>query len=169
MNIQNSISKDIDEIFTFYKSATELQKSFGMVQWPVFDRAMVESEINENRQWKLIIDNRIVCIWATTFDDPEIWGEKNNDPSVYIHRIATHQDFKGNNLVKEIVSWAVNYAKINHKNYVRLDTIGGNLKLIQHYQNCGFDYLGLTKIENSQNLPAHYFNATVSLFEIKIG
>lgn len=168
MEIQNSSISDIDVIFEYYHNATQLQKSLKKVQWPVFDRTMVETEIVENRQWKLIIDQQIACVWATTFDDPEIWGDKNNDPSVYIHRIATHQGFKGNNLVKKIVKWAIEHAKTNGKTYVRLDTIGGNEKLIQHYQSCGFDYLGLTKIEDAKNLPAHYYNATVSLFEIKV-
>jgi hypothetical protein len=168
MEIKNSSIEDIEQIFKFYQSATELQKSLGKVQWPVFDRVLVETEVVEKRQWKLIIEGEIACIWATTFDDPEIWGDKNTDPSVYIHRIATHSSFKGNNLVKEIVKWAIGYAKTNHKAYVRLDTIGGNQKLIDHYQNCGFDYLGLKKIEDSKNLPAHYHNATISLFEIKL-
>lgn len=169
MQIVNCTLNDIDEIFSFYSNASALQKSLNKAVWPVFSRDMVETELLENRQFKLLIDGRTACIWAITFDDPEIWGEKNNDPSVYIHRIATHPDFRGRDLVKEIVNWAINFAKANQKHFIRLDTIGGNEKLIQHYQSCGFDYLGLTKIEDSVNLPSHYHNATVSLFEIKAG
>ena len=168
MHIVNCTLNDIDEIFSFYSNASTLQKSLNKVVWPVFSRVLVETELTENRQFKLLIDSKTACIWAITFDDPEIWGEKNNDPSVYIHRIATHADFRGKDLVKEIVNWAIDFAKANQKLYVRLDTIGGNQKLIEHYQNCGFNYLGLTKMETFENLPAHYHNATVSLFEIPV-
>ena len=54
---------------------------------------LIEKEISENRQWKLIIDDQIACIWATTDSDPQIWGDKNNDPSIYIHRITIHGNF----------------------------------------------------------------------------
>lgn len=168
MQIVNCTLNDIDEIFSFYSNASALQKSLNKVVWPVFSRDMVEKELAENRQFKLLINGKIACIWAITFDDPEIWGEKNNDPSVYIHRIATHPDFRGKDLVKEIVEWAIAFAKANQKHFIRLDTIGGNEKLINHYQKCGFNYLGLTKMETFENLPEHYHNATVSLFEIPI-
>ncbi|MDB5030881.1 GNAT family N-acetyltransferase [Mucilaginibacter sp.] len=166
MEIKNSTSEDIDEIFKFYKAATDYQKTKSVVHWPEFDRKFIETEIFENRQWKIMIDNQIACIWATTFSDPEIWEEKNKDPSVYIHRIATNQDFKGRNLVGEIVQWAKNYAWVNDKKYIRMDTVGYNTGLIDYYQKCGFDFLGLSKLKNTKGLPAHYDNATVSLFQI---
>ena len=49
-----------------------------------------------------------------------------------------------------------------------MDTCGENKKLIQHYQNCGFDFLGIKKLENASNLPSHYHNADVCYFEIKL-
>jgi ribosomal protein S18 acetylase RimI-like enzyme len=112
--------------------------------------------------------NKIACIWATTFNDPQIWEEKNDDPSVYIHRIATNPDFRGQNLVGQIVNWVKNYAVENQKNYVRMDTVGDNPGLIKYYTKCGFDFLGLLKLKNTTGLPAHYHNATVSLFQMTL-
>ena len=110
--------------------------------WPEFDRDEVEREIEERRQWKMVIDNQIACIWSTTFDDPLIWEVQNADPAVYIHRIATHPAFRGNNLVSKIVQWAVKYAKTYNKRFVRMDTVGRNEKLIGHYEKCGFSFWG---------------------------
>ena len=168
MNIQNSTINDHAFIFELYEIATAYQKERYEVSWPSFDPQMVTSEILENRQFKLLIDGQIACVWAITYDDPLIWEEKNIDPSIYIHRIATNPNFRGQNFVKIIVDWAKAFAKKEHKNYIRLDTVGENIKLISHYTKCGFDFVGLLKLKNTKDLPAHYHNATVSLFEIQI-
>jgi len=75
-NIKNSTANDIDEIFRLYAIATDFQKSKFRVHWPEFKRELIEMEITEERQWKMIIDGCIACIWATTFSDPQIWGER---------------------------------------------------------------------------------------------
>ncbi|CAM3999286.1 GNAT family N-acetyltransferase [Flavobacterium branchiophilum] len=166
--IENSNSNDIDEIFRLYQMATNFQKTRFTVHWPDFDRKIIESEISENKQWKIIIDGKMACVWATTFNDPQIWEEKNEDPAVYIHRIAANPEFRGQNFVLQIVEWAKRYAEENHKQFVRMDTVGNNLGLITYYTKCGFEFLGLLKLKNTEGLPAHYDNATVSLFELKI-
>lgn len=90
------------------------------------------------------------------------------DEIFYIHRIATNPDFRGQNLVGQIVEWVKSYAEENQKQFTRMDTIGDNPGLINCYKKCGFDFLGLLKLKNSKGLPAHYDNATVSLFQMTI-
>ena len=168
MEIQNSSIEDVDFILELFRSATAYQKERFISHWPEFDREMVESEILENRQWKMIIHGEVVCIWATTFSDPLIWEDKDIDPSVYIHRITTNPNFRGKGLVKKIVEWSKNYATQNGMNFVRMDTVGENHKLIEHYTACGFDFLGLSRLKNTDGLPQHYHNAVVCLFELKL-
>ena len=169
MKIKNSTSEDIETIFKLYASATVYQKTkFISNIWPEFERSLVETEINEQRQFKLLIDNDIVCIWAITFEDPFIWEEKDKDPSIYIHRIATNPNFRGQNFVKHIVGWAKPFAQKNNKQFIRLDTCGRNTSLIEYYKNCGFTFQGFHKIKNFENLPSHYHEAEVCFFEIKL-
>jgi predicted acetyltransferase len=168
MKIENSTNRDITEIFRLYKAATDFQKTKYIMHWPKFELSLIEKEIEENRQWKITINGQVACIWATTFDDPQIWEEKNIDPAVYIHRIATNPEFRGQNLVSTIIEWAKDHAKENGKRFVRLDTVGENEGLISHYQKFGFNYLGLYNLNNTDQLPAHYHNTPVSLFELKI-
>jgi len=168
MEIQDSTYKDIDEIFRLYKIATDFQRTKFIVHWPEFDRSLIETEIAEKRQWKIVVDDKIACVWATTFSDPQIWEERNTDPSVYIHRIATNPDFRGQNLVGQIVEWVKAFAKENKKKFVRMDTVGDNPGLINYYTKCGFYFLGLSKLKDTTGLPAHYNNATVSLFQIEL-
>lgn len=168
ITIKNSSITDIDAIFSLYQLATDFQKTRFTVHWPEFDRKLIETEIQENRQWKISIDDTIACVWATTYTDPQIWEERNKDPSVYIHRIATNPDFRGQILVGKIVEWAKVYAKENQKQFVRMDTVGENYGLISYYEKCGFNFLGLSKLKNTEGLPAHYDNATVCLFEMSL-
>ena len=156
MQIENCTMDDVDEIFILYNHAAAYQTTKNVVVWPSFENALVEKEIKEKRQWKILINNEMACNWATTFSDPEIWQEKNDEPSVYIHRIATNPKFRGNNFVSLIVEWSKKYALENNKRYVRLDTLGNNTRLIEYYQKCGFKFLGFKVLTDTKNLPLHY-------------
>jgi hypothetical protein len=85
----------------------------------------VNKEIAEKRQWKIMVGDSIACVFATTFNDPFIWQEKDKEPSVYIHRIATDPRHRGNNFVIEIVRWARTYAKENGKSFYKIRHCGG--------------------------------------------
>ena len=169
MVVKNVRKEDIDEIFRLCNIASNYQKSKKtVVVWPDFDREMVSQEIAEHRQFKLLIDDEIACIWAITFSDAQIWEKRNEDPAIYIHRIATNPEFRGHNFVGAIVDWAKDYAKVHTKQFIRLDTIGENTRLINHYCNCGFDFLGMFDLPNVDELPPHYKEGPVCLFEIDL-
>ena len=169
MTILNSTPDDLEAILSLYNTAIDYQKKVFHRHWQGFDRKMIELEIQENRQWKLVVNHEIVCIFAITFNDPLIWKEKDKDPSIYLHRIVTHPSFRGNFYVKDIVVWATEYGKNNGKQFIRMDTFGDNQKLIDYYVQCGFRFLGLTTLAKADNLPKHYEGASLSLFEIQIG
>jgi ribosomal protein S18 acetylase RimI-like enzyme len=167
MKITNSTENDIPEIFRLYKLATEFQKiKFPGNQWPEFDKTLITKEVNENRQFKLLIEGEIACVWVIAYSDPQIWNEDDGHSAVYIHRIATNPNFRGRNFVKVIVDWAKEFAK--DKKYIRMDTCGENKRLIQYYKKCGFNFLGIRKLENASDLPSHYHNADVCYFEISL-
>ena len=168
IEIIHSTKEDIETIFEFYDMAIAYQKTKFNKHWQGFDLGLVETEINENRQYKILVDGVIGCVFAVTFNDPDIWGEKDKSPSIYIHRIVTHNDFRGSNFVKEIIKWAIEFGRKNGIDFVRMDTWGDNQRLIDHYTKCGFAFLGLTKELNSANLPKHYDSIRLSLFEISI-
>jgi Acetyltransferase (GNAT) family len=168
MTILNSELSDIDFILNLYEEGTKYQKKVALKHWQGFDRSLIEQEIKEKRQWKIIIDREIACVFAITFDDIHIWAEKNNDPSIYIHRIATNPKFRGQHFVKNIVAWAKEYALAHNKLFIRMDTGSGNDKLNNYYISCGFNYLGVVQLGDAKELPAHYRNGSSSLFEIRV-
>ena len=169
MTITNSNLDDITEIFRLYQLARDFQKiQFPENLWPEFDRDFIATEVIENRQFKIVNDNKIACIWAITYNDADIWEEKENNDAIYIHRIATNPEFRGNNFVQMIADWSKDFARKENKKFVRMDTCGQNDRLINHYKNCGFEFLGMKKLKNSSGLQAHYHNADVCFFEIEL-
>lgn len=168
MKIVLSKPEDLDHLFQLYDAATAYQKKVGIKSWQGFERSMVAREIEEQRQYKIIIEDEIACVFLITDHDPLIWQEKDKDPSVYIHRIATNPNFRGKHFVKEIVKWVKQYAAKHHKKFIRLDTGSGNEKLNNYYKNCGFTYLGIVTLSDTGDLPAHYNYGSFSLFEMPL-
>ena len=161
--------EDLDMVFELYAAAAQFQREKKeVVVWPEFDRAMVQTEIEQGRQYKLLIDDAVACIWAIAFNDAQIWEHRENNSSVYIHRIATAPPFRGQSMVKKIVAWGQHYALENNKTHLRLDTLGNNTKLIDHYQAAGFTFLGMFPLQNPADLPLHYQTAPACLFEIDL-
>ncbi len=167
MQIQNSTISDFKRIFELYDAAVEFQKTVFNKQWQGFEASLVNQEIAENRQWKIVIDGEIACIFAITLNDFSIWKEKDKNDSIFIHRIVTNPTFRGANFVQHIAVWAKEYAISIGRTYVRMDTWGDNEKLIAYYQKCGFDFLGVITPDYN-GLPKHYEGITLSLFEIKV-
>jgi len=168
MEIINSTMADIPLMLEFYDIAREYQKAKSLRHWQSFDMALIEKEIGEKRQWKILEGETVACIFMIAYQDPFIWGEKDRDPSVYIHRIATHPDWRGRNYTGAIIEWAKEHARSRNKKFIRMDTWGDNPKLIDYYIQCGFNFLKTITPEETKNLPAHYSCISLSLFEIPV-
>lgn len=106
MQIKNCVLSDTNEILSLYEAARSLQMQKKMVVWPFFDKAFIENEISQQRHWKMVVDDTIACNWVISFEDKEIWGGKEQGDSIYIHRICTNPNFRGNRCVDKIVEWA---------------------------------------------------------------
>src|SRR6185503_14497564 len=106
MDIRSCLPFDADEILSLYKAARNLQTQKKTVVWPAFEKSFIEKEIQEQRQWKIVSDNVIACNWAITFSDKEIWGAKDKNDSIYIHRICNNPTLRGNRYIDAIVEWS---------------------------------------------------------------
>lgn len=166
--IQNSNITDIEAIFSLYHAAVDYQRKNGYNLWPEFERGLIEKEISEKRNYKIIEGNEIACVFSIVYNDPIIWEEKDKDPAMYLHRISTNPAFKGKGIMNFIKDWSVKHARENNKKFIRMDTWGDNEKLKEYYLNCGFTYIGQKHIPQPTILPQHYWGLTLSLFEIAL-
>ncbi len=168
MLILNSSLKDLTIIFRLYDLATAYQKSKSNNHWQPFSPQLIETEIKEQRHWKIVKDETIVCIFSTSTDDSLIWGEKDNASSLYLHRIATDPNHRGSNYVPLILEWVKANARRTGIKFIRLDTFSKNQKLVDYYLKCGFTLLRVVTLKKSKYLPKHYHNAMLGLFIIRI-
>lgn len=160
---------DLATIVELHNAARQLQTEKKMVVWPIFPAQLLEQDIIEQRQFKLIQDNQIACTWTITWSDKEIWGEMDHDNAVYLHRIATNPAYRGKRFIDQIVESTANLCRASGREYIRLDTLGYNAKLIEHYTSAGFTFLGVTRLADVSNLPEHYHREPDCLrFEMKI-
>ena len=168
IEIQNTQHTDSGIIFKLYDDAIAYQKKVGNNHWLGFEPALIAKEIDEHRHYKVIAEGEIVATFCITLSDPLIWKDSGTVAAVYIHRIATSQFFRGHNLLKHIIDWAREYAKANDLSYIRMDTGGGNDRLINYYVNSGFTHTGNTGIDYTPDLPAHYKDGTFALLQMAV-
>jgi ribosomal protein S18 acetylase RimI-like enzyme len=166
--IEKSLLNDLETILGLYRDAVKYQKEKGYNLWPEFEKALIEREINEQHHYKVIQEGKIACVFSVLYNDPIIWKEKDKDPAIYLHRIATNPNFKGKGMMQLITNWAHEHAIQHHKKYIRMDTWGDNENLKNYYIHFGFKHMGQVSLPKNHELPSHYWGSTLSLFEIKI-
>jgi hypothetical protein len=161
--------EDLETIFSLFHSAIAYQKNNGYEEWPLFERSLIETEINEKRHWKILCEKDIACVFSVMYNDPVIWKEKDAEPSIYLHRIAINPVYKVMQMMTLIREWALKHGAENGKLYLRMDTWGRNIKLREYYIRCGFEYTGQQFLSPSENEPLHYGGNELSLFQLRIG
>jgi RimJ/RimL family protein N-acetyltransferase len=167
MKIETANKNDIKKIYELYEMATAYQKTVSDKQWEGFEQTLIENEIEENRLWKICNDNQIVCVFSINFNDELFWGKKDKQPSIYIHRIALNSNFRGQSVMTKIIDWARNYCTQNEKQFIRIDTWGENMKLINYYRKCGFEHVETINLDNTVGLPSHY-KGKLALLEMTV-
>ena len=134
------------------------------------NRALIEREIGKNLHWKVVEEEQIACCFSIAFTDRLIWDERDEDPSIYLHRIVTNPVFSGRGYVRQILAWAESFGKARGKRYIRLDTNRDNRRLNEYYKECGMVFCGFKQFHDDSDpaVPRHYFGSGLSLYEKEI-
>lgn len=169
IEIQNTREEDISSIFKLYDDAISYQKQVGNNHWLGFEEALIKKEIAENRHYKILLNGEIGGTFIVTFEDKLIWKTVQDIPAIYLHRVATAEAARGNDLFKHIVDWAKNYANQHQLSSIRIDTGSGNDRLINYYSRLGFSVVDTnTKVDYTSDLPAHYEHGIFTLLEMPV-
>ena len=168
MIIQSAHLSDIPSMLDIYGSARNYQIKTKQPTFAIFTKESIEAGIESQQYYKIEIEKKIAGIFTITFEDVLIWDKLENLCSVYLHRIATHPDFKGRNLMRVITDFAVDFAKKNNRQFVRMDTWNGNDNLKNYYLQFGFNIVGTRILPNDERLNKHYWGETCVYLELKI-
>jgi GNAT superfamily N-acetyltransferase len=159
---------EVSEIFRLFDHSILYQERNGYPSWRNYDRDAVIKDIENRRQFKVMINQRIAIVFSIRYDDKVIWREHDNGESIYLHRIVVNPEFKGQKLFGRILHWAIAKCKEKGLKNVRMDTWADNPKIIQYYKGFGFEVVENYKTPNTAELPVHNRNLALTLLEYKV-
>ena len=170
LTIVNTEPADLETVQGLFDLAIAYQRSRSGDSWRGMDRPLIEREIADGLHWKGVEGGEIACFFSIAFTDELVWGERDAEASVYLHRIVTNPAYRGRGYVHSIVEWAEAFGRGRGLRYIRLDTHRDNGRLNSYYTACGFDFCGVRVFDGSEpGVPPHYLGSGLSLYEKRIG
>lgn len=166
MNIHHCQPADLPRVLELFEESAQLQRQRSHFWWGPFEEETLAAEICRGELYKVEVGNEIGCVFKAVLNDPVIWGEKDKDPALYLHRIASGLHFRGRGFMDAILKWSREYCRRHNRTYIRLDTWGLNQKLTDYYQKIGFRLAGAKVITKTDALPPHY-SGILNLFEME--
>jgi len=169
MNIVKSKIENITTFQELWSLSIDYQKNKGCPTWPKFPVELIEKEIiSENHYSIYTSDNKLCGYFSLVFNDSLIWEELELNDAIYIHRMCVNQKVEKINLSSIVLEWTYTYAKKYKRKFIRMDTWGDNKQLINHYINCGYKYKRNKFIYKIPELPSHYDNINLAMFENEV-
>jgi GNAT superfamily N-acetyltransferase len=166
MKIYRSVPSSNDLFRDFWNAALICQKSNHLPLWPSYPEQRIEDEIHAGLHFTVVMPDQVLAgYFSIALSDELIWGDKERGDAIYLHRICVNPVRKGNNLTAHVLSWAYGYALVAGRKFIRMDTWGDNQRLINYYLACGFEPVGNRRLGSVPELPPHYNNANLALFE----
>jgi ribosomal protein S18 acetylase RimI-like enzyme len=167
LKIAHTTRNDMGVVDFLFAEAMGLQGKNGYKVWKAIDRDSILKDIEQKCQYKVQLGAGIVCIFSVLHADPLIWRDRDQGNAVYLHRIVAHPNFKGLRLFENILAWTRQYAKKKNIQFIRMDTLADNKKMIAYYQTYGFEIIEYYTTPNTPQLPIQNRNLEVALLELK--
>ena len=165
MEIRKTTPSDIETLREMWEHAKTFQKEGGYPVWPDFPENFILRDMDQGLHFKLMSGGKILCYFSISLNDTAIWGERDRDDALYIHRAVTAPEFRGLGLTRFVFEWAKVKARLLGRKYIRIDTWGNNKHLIDYYIRAGFKPAGSRQMGEDPGLMEHYANLELALFE----
>lgn len=166
MEFRGSLQSDIPAFRRFWNAALDYQQARQLPLWPLFPEAQIEREIRSGLHFSSDFpDGALAGYFSVALSDRLIWAGKERDDAIYIHRMCVNPTRKGSNLASSVLAWARGHAASLGRKFVRMDTWADNQRLVDYYVSCGFHYIGDRQLGVVPELPAHYSNTRLALFQ----
>ncbi|GAC1375092.1 MAG: GNAT family N-acetyltransferase [Aquirhabdus sp.] len=166
MKIQSSTLHDVSVFRDFWNAALDYQKAKQLPLWPNYPEEQINHEIRAGLHFSAYLpDGTLVGYFSIALSDAIIWGEREQGNAIYIHRMCVNPCCKGSQLAASVLVWGNEYVSSIGRKLIRMDTWADNAKLVNYYKQCGFHYIGDKQLGEVSELPPHYNNTKLALFE----
>lgn len=156
---------DLPFIYSMFEDAIIYQKRNGFPVWPDYDKGVLDRDIEQKLQYKIVIDGQIACIFSTCFSDEIVWRERDQGDAIYLHRVVVNPSFKGQKQFAKVLEWSKNHAATKNLPFLRMDTWADNPSIIAYYQSFGFEVYGYFRNPDTEDLPIQQRGNLVVLLE----
>jgi len=167
-NIVNTTQEDLELVYKLFDEAIKYQKRNNYPNWEGDDKSILQQDLHNKLQYKIVINKLVACIFSICFSDKIIWRDNDKNDAIYIHRIAVNPDFKGQKQFQKILNWVINYAQETRRDFIRMDTWADNPTIIGYYKSFGFQFLENFTTPDTPELPIQNRNITLALLEYTI-
>lgn len=168
MQVKNTIEEDLPFIYSLFERAIDYQKSKGYPVWAGYDKQTLINDITNGLQYKIVIDDKIACIFSICYEDSIIWRDREQGDAIYLHRIVVNPLMKGLKQFEKVLIWAKNHARERNMKYIRIDTWGNNPNIIDYYKSFGFYFIENYTTLNSPDLPVQHRDLYLALLEFEV-
>ena len=165
--VRNTEMEDLPFIYGLFDHSITYQERKGYPVWKDYDKNAIVRDIENKNQYKIIINSAIAIVFSVAYSDKIIWRALDKGNSIYLHRIVTNAEFKGQKLVGSIVNWAIQHIKEKGLSFIRMDTWAANQTIIKYYEGFGFKSVETYTTPNSPELPVHNRNLELALLEYR--
>ncbi len=140
-------TKQVEELL--FQTAKWLQNR-GSTQWNElldgYDKhgtteAITRGEVFLFKEDKEIV-GMVVLLQKPSQWDLNLWGEEEQDKSIYLHRLISNREYSGRQLGRKILTWSEQGIHFPSKNQIRLDCISNNPILNDFYRSMGYTFKG---------------------------
>lgn len=166
--IVNTTSSDLEFIYWLFDEAIAYQKRKNYTVWKKYDKHILQKDIDNGLQYKIVSGEDIACIFSPCYAEPVLWREKEKGDAIYIHRIVVNPKHKGQRQFEKTLNWVTNHARKNNFKKIRMDTWADNTNIIDYYKSFGFKFLENYTTPDTPELPVQKRNIALALLEFAL-
>lgn len=167
-SVANTHASDLDAIFDLFDRSADYQEKHGYPSWRNYDKNAIIRDIEVRRQFKVVAGSEIGIVFSIAHSDRIIWRHMDDGSSIYLHRVVVNPAFKGQQLFKSVLDWAIDLCRQKGLQYVRMDTWANNPKIIDYYKTFGFREVEKYTTPDTEELPEHNRKLALMLLEYKL-
>lgn len=149
LKVRKAAFSDTEALLELLEDTRKFKLSLGDDAWGdyPFTKEDVVLRLKSDGCFLAELNNHIAGSISLIWEDEYNWGEDGKDKKAgYIHGLMVGAKFRGNDLGKQMIMWAIRQVKDKGRPYVRLDCRSVNKRLCKYYESLGFK---LFKINNN--------------------
>ena len=133
----------VEEVVALLNGVAHWMADKGIDQWPVDGFTIPHGlEAIERRETYIVrLDGEIVATCRLQFTPDPLWIGRPGS-AAYVHKLAVHHSYRGRGLGVLLLNWAEARAHDAGCDFIRLDCLGTNARLVRYYLNAGFTQVG---------------------------